>query len=118
MAKLLDVTGEVLGEGDPLEIVVLARELDGRDAVVGEGEDLPRNVEHMYDDVGVGFDPEAVWKQHQDQIRGLKAIKPNNDTERKSVAASIKNLTDREAHGRSMVREAAAIRDKARARVR
>jgi hypothetical protein len=52
-------TGELLAEGTPLEIVTAAAKFP--------------DDEVMYDDVGAGFDPDAVRKARADEIAGLQA---------------------------------------------
>lgn len=71
MATLRDAqTSEFLADGTPLEMVALADEL-GRDEV-------------LFDNVGLGFDPDAVLTAHHDQVKGLKAA----EADKASIAAA------------------------------
>lgn len=61
MAQLLDArTSELIAEGTPLEVVLIADEL-GRDEV-------------LFDGVGLGFDPTAVTKAEKERLAGLKDV--------------------------------------------
>jgi hypothetical protein len=60
MAQLRDVkTSEVLHEGTPLEVVLIADEI-GRDEI-------------LFDDVGEGFSPDAVSATQTETIAALEA---------------------------------------------
>jgi len=61
MAQLRDnQTSQVLYEGTPLECVAIARQL-GTDKV-------------LFDDVGMGFDADAVWQAHIENQDGLTSV--------------------------------------------
>lgn len=73
MAQLRDArTSELIAEGDPLELVLLADEL-GRDEV-------------LFDDVGAHFNPDAVLEAHRENVDGLAgAVKVAKTAERDVV---------------------------------
>lgn len=61
MAQLRDArTSEILHEGTPLEVALLAEKI-GRDEV-------------LFDDVGEGFDPDAVLEVHTSQVEGHERV--------------------------------------------
>lgn len=76
MAHLRDAkTSEHICEGTPLELALLADEL-GRDEV-------------LFDDVGAGFDPDAVLKAARENADGLAgAAKTAKGEQRKDLTAA------------------------------
>lgn len=61
MAQLRDIhTSECVFEGTPTECVLLAEKL-GRDEV-------------LFDDVGLGFDPDAVLSAYKDSVKSDSAL--------------------------------------------
>lgn len=92
MAQLRDVrTGEAVFEGSPLECIVHAGELGGA-AVSDDGPGAPDGVELVYDDVGLGFDPDAVLEAARQDADGLataaKAVKDKDERDRLKRAAA------------------------------
>lgn len=103
MAQLRDKkTSELVAEGTPLAVVLLADEL-GRDEV-------------LFDDVGLDFDPDAVLAAHNEHVDNLKlaagAAKNKAD---KDAAAAARSAAVAEAEAaRELVEEAAKRLDAAR----
>lgn len=89
MAHLRDAkTGELIAEGTPLEVVLVADKLGLKAGVVGPDE-LPGELEALYDDVGLGFDPGAVLLQAGENAGGLEAAaKDAKGEERKRLEAA------------------------------
>lgn len=84
MAQLRDAqTSEIMFEGTALECVLLADEI-GRDEV-------------LFDDVGIGFDPDAVKKAHVDAIKGLEGVVKNDKGDH--VESARESLKTRKAEG-------------------
>lgn len=91
MALLRDArTSAVLAEGTPLTVALAARELGGLAVVVGLDEH-PGDADYIYDDVGLGFDPDAVIAAHEENVAGLEAGAKDADgdeAERLAAAAT------------------------------
>lgn len=111
MAHLRDAkTSELIAEGTPLELVHLADELGKRAIVVGPGEDLPADAELIYDDVGAGFDPDAVRNAHAENLEGAAMIAKASsvdDAGRDAARATVKELKGLEAGARRAAKQAA-----------
>lgn len=83
MAQLRDAhTSELVAEGDPLALVHVARELGKRAVVAQAGEELPDDAELLYDDVGVGFNPDAVLEANADNLDGLREVARSEEDDR------------------------------------
>lgn len=92
MAQLRDAkTSEIVHEGTPLECVLVAQGI-GKAEVAEQrdiGDDKPiKNAELVYDDVGMGFDPQAVLDHHEEKVAGLEgaAAAAKKADERKALA--------------------------------
>lgn len=86
MPQLRDAhTSELIAEGTPTELVTIADELGLKAGVVGVGE-TPDGLDAIYDDVGLGFDPDAVRRARDENLASLKAAstaKATPDTEQR-----------------------------------
>jgi len=106
MAQLRDArTSELIAEGTPQEVVLLADRL-GHDEI-------------LFDDVGLNFDPDAVRQAYQENLDGLvAAAKAEDDKETRErleqAAADAADAADRAAE---LEPEALAALQEARARL-
>lgn len=106
MAQLRDAhTSELVAEGSPLELVLVARELDRRAIVPKPGEDLPDGVELLYDGVGLGFDPDAALEDHDTNVARLEEIAEHHG---KTFTAEDRKLARRSLDDEQAARERAA----------
>ena len=105
MAQLRDAqTSELIAEGPPLELVLLAGEL-GRDEV-------------LFDDVGEAFDPDEVLAAARENEEGLKrAAAAARGEERESLAEAHASARADLAIAGDRVDEVERGLDQARARV-
>lgn len=100
MAKLRDAhTSEIVFEGSPLECVVHARELGGATLApeLEPGADWECPTELIYDDVGLGFDPDLVLQAAQENASGLAGAARDqklDKDERKRLAAAARDAED------------------------
>lgn len=118
MAQLRDAkTSELIAEGTPLEVALAAGQL-GKGAVVGVGEALADDVEVIFDDVGLGFDPAAVIAAHQENVDGLAAVSQDAKADAGLREAVTENLAAAEAEADvgDLVDEAGAAMEEARAK--
>lgn len=78
MALLRDArTSALVAEGTPLQVALAARELGRADV--------------LFDDVGEGFDPDAVIAAHEDNVDGLAAAaKAERGEAKKCLDAAVK----------------------------
>lgn len=94
MAQLRDAkTGELVLEGTPLELVVVVRKLGVKGAVPQQGAELGGDVEVIYDDVGLGFNPDAVLESAQadaDGTAGAAKVAKGDDKKTLTEAAAAK----------------------------
>ena len=108
MAQLRDAqTSEILAEGSPTEVVLIADQL-GR-------------AEVLFDDVGQGFDPDAVLAAHNEQLAAMNAVAANVDEEesvRTRAAQAVAAEQALEAAAEAAAPEAQDRLDEARARVK
>lgn len=75
MAQLRDArTSELVAEGTPLELLTIADTLGRRAIVPQPGEELPDDVDLIFDGVGLGFDPATIRDSHASQVDGLEGI--------------------------------------------
>lgn len=118
MAQLRDIeTSELLAEGTPLQVVQAAKEAGLKAAVVGAGEDPPDGVDAIYDDVGLGFDPDAVLKAHEEDVDGLKgAAKDAKGDEKKRLADAAAEREAEAKAGAELAGEATRALEAARKR--
>lgn len=105
MAQLRDAqTSELIAEGAPLEMVLLADKL-GR-------------AEVMFDDVGEAFDPDAVLDAARRNEQGLKrAASDARGDERARIAEAHANARAELSVAGELVGQATGRLDQARARV-
>jgi hypothetical protein len=100
MAQLRDaVTSELIAEGTPLEVVVIARQFNPDDVVFDGVEG-----EHT---LGT-FDPDAVVQAHDDRIGGLSAaIEGERDpTTKRNLKAALRKAQTAVADAESMAGDA------------
>lgn len=94
MARLRDArTSEVVFEGTPLECVVAAQQLGGAEVApqLDRGtDDWEPDGELVFDDVGLGFDPDEVMKAAQENVAGLeRAATETKGEESKRLARAV-----------------------------
>lgn len=90
MAQLRDAqTSALIAEGTPTELVTLAEEMGLKAGVVGPGE-TAGGLDAIYDDVGAGFDPDAVVAARDENITGLKKASTKTATPDDEQRESIK----------------------------
>lgn len=76
-------TGQGIAQGTPLEMAALAQQLDG---------------DVLFDDVGEGFDPQAVLDSHQADVEGLRrAVKDEKNADAKKRLQDVLKRTESEA---------------------
>lgn len=108
MAQLRDAqTSEILAEGSPLEVALIAQTLGRREV--------------LFDDVGQGFDPDAVIAAHEEHLAALNSVAANDeldedDRARASEAAAAEAAL--EAAAEAAAPEAQDRLEEARARVK
>lgn len=122
MAHLRDAkTGELLAEGTPQHIVLVADELKLKAGVVGIGETAEGiGLDLVFDDVGLGFDPAAIRRARAENLEGLtEAAKVEKDKTAKAslTAAHKEHVADGEA-AKPAAQKAKKVLDKARARIK
>lgn len=121
MARLRDArTSEIVFEGTPLECVVLAGKMGGATVApeLKAGEEWKCPTELIYDDVGMGFDPDAVLAGAEESATGLEAAAADlayDDDERERLAEHAEAAAAALDTDDSTVREASAAVDAARA---
>lgn len=73
MAQLRDAkTGELLAEADPAALVAAVAKAGLRGGVIPPN-GKPGRLDVTYDDVGLGFDPDATLEAHEATLAGRKA---------------------------------------------
>lgn len=121
MAQLRDAhTSELIAEGTPNELVTIADELGLNAGTVGIGETAD-GLDAIYDDVGLGFDPDAVRQARDENIDGLKTASSSKATPDEGLRESIKQshsaAVEEIEQAKERAPEVQAALDDARARV-
>jgi hypothetical protein len=93
MAQLRDkTTSQILHEGTPLECVTIARQL-GLDKVI-------------FDDVGLAFDPDAVWNTHQQSLTSWEDVASSSSVDeegRQQAQQALQDLNQETADAQAQV---------------
>lgn len=104
MAQLRDAqTSELIAEGTPTELVLLADELGVEEV--------------LFDDVGEHFNPDAVRQAHGDQVAGLeRAARDAKGNDRKRLTKALEDAKSVAPRARRRVRAATEELEAARRR--
>lgn len=121
MAQLRDAhTSALIAEGTPVELVTIADELGLNAGIVGIDETADElGLDVIYDDVGLGFDPDAVRQARDENIAGLKAASTTRATPdaglREGIVAAHQAAVDELARARGRAGDVQAELEAARA---
>lgn len=136
MAQLRDAhTSELIAEGTPNEIVTIADELGLKAGVLGPNDSLQDlGLDLLFDDVGLGFNADAVRKGRDENLTGLagaakEAASAATRAKGKPDAAGLREIADSLAEAakaakseiegaKPAAQKAKKALDKARARVK
>lgn len=96
MAQLRDArTSEIIAEGTPIELVTIADELGLNAGIVDTG-DTAGTLDAIYDDVGLGFDPDTVRQARDENLDGLQtASTPEGEAAYTAAVAEIDQARER-----------------------
>lgn len=122
MAQLRDSqTSQAVFEGSPLEAALVAAHIGDLGGQVVQPDEAPDAAfDVLFDDVGLGFDPDAVREAHQadlDALRSAAADPDVDDDTRAAAAARVEELEQLEARIPDLAGQAQTRLAEARARV-
>ena len=96
MAQLRDArTSALLAEGTPVEVALASKDMDSNTI--------------LFDDVGEGFDPDAVIEQHNQTLSNLQTVREDDEQDdevREAAQRAIEDLQLTERAARKLCTEA------------